>query len=288
MEESFYVFGRTVGFDGETPPTPVWPEMFHATMQQNRDGALAHVDLYYDWQKGRNMNIIDDGNTVLYDNERNNGSTYYYYPEKDTSRQTNNKSKKDQMNIDSFGEENLLLEKDEENVTSISIKKKTLRTLQISEKNVGQYDKRKQKVTSEKDDTINPSLRSRITTLQNTLFNADENEEKREFLNGNGDDTQCKVMKSGVGILTPDWLKGARYLGTQKVTTLNRGDVMADVFSKNGAGHFPFVTYYNDIEQNIPVRWVFFDNATFDVLTWTENENLSEAEWQIPGDCFSI
>ena len=46
------------------------------------------------------------------------------------------------------------------------------------------------------------------------------------------------------------------------------------------------MTYYNDIEQNIPVRWVFFDNATFDVLTWTENENLSEAEWQIPEDCF--
>lgn len=196
------------------PEPPVWPNQFHATMQQNRDGALADVDLYYDWENGRNMNIIDDGIKVLYDNERNNGSTYYYYPEETT------------------------LLSGEEGAQFIEIKKRQVRTLRGD------------------------------TTVGET--NADE----------------CKVMNSGVGILTPDWLKGAKYLGTQIITTLNRGDVKTDVFSKNGAGHFPFVTYYNDIQKNIPARWIFFDNATFDVLTWTQNENLSEEKWQIPESCF--
>eukprot|EP00968_Pinguiococcus_pyrenoidosus_P004956 scaffold319_cov244-Pinguiococcus_pyrenoidosus.AAC.22 len=95
------------------PATPVWPEVFHSQLVQNRSGNMAIVvgdqydcrrrslrgpasnsirvrglrhrkDLYYDWPGGRNLNVIVDAHDdlgVLFDNERNNGSTYYYHPE---------------------------------------------------------------------------------------------------------------------------------------------------------------------------------------------------------------
>ena len=34
------------------------------------------------------------------------------------------------------------------------------------------------------------------------------------------------------------------------------------------------MTYYT--QADVPVRWVFFDNATFDVLKWIPEETLVE------------
>lgn len=52
------------------PEPPVWPETFHAVAVQNRSGSLALVDLYYEWQKGRNANLIHSQlGTTLYDIE---------------------------------------------------------------------------------------------------------------------------------------------------------------------------------------------------------------------------
>lgn len=52
------------------PSPPIWPETFHALAVQNRNGSLALVDLYYEWKKGRNANLIHRQlGTTLYDIE---------------------------------------------------------------------------------------------------------------------------------------------------------------------------------------------------------------------------
>ena len=52
------------------PDPPIWPETFHALAVQNRNGSLALVDLYYEWKKGRNANLIHRQlGTTLYDIE---------------------------------------------------------------------------------------------------------------------------------------------------------------------------------------------------------------------------
>ena len=52
------------------PQPPMWPETFHAVAVQNRTGSLALVDLYYEWNKGRNANLIHSQlGTTLYDIE---------------------------------------------------------------------------------------------------------------------------------------------------------------------------------------------------------------------------
>ena len=52
------------------PSPPIWPETFHALAVQNRNGSLALVDLYYEWKKGRNANLIHKQlGTTLYDIE---------------------------------------------------------------------------------------------------------------------------------------------------------------------------------------------------------------------------
>lgn len=57
-----------------------WPEVFHATMLQNRSSIVSLVDLYYDWPGGLNLNIIQsqlDRRGTLYDIEWNNHTSFY-------------------------------------------------------------------------------------------------------------------------------------------------------------------------------------------------------------------
>ena len=55
---------------GSKPRPPVWPETFHALAVQDRNGSLALVDLYYEWSKGRNANLIHKQlGTTLFDIE---------------------------------------------------------------------------------------------------------------------------------------------------------------------------------------------------------------------------
>lgn len=39
-------------------PSPPWHPYLPPVLLQNRDGAIADVDLYYDYPGGRNLNII--------------------------------------------------------------------------------------------------------------------------------------------------------------------------------------------------------------------------------------
>ncbi|KAF3452828.1 hypothetical protein FNV43_RR03261 [Rhamnella rubrinervis] len=64
----------------QTPtPTP-WPEQFHALLYMNLSTTrLQMSDLWYDWPRGRNVNIFQKQlGEVLYDVEWDNGTSYYY------------------------------------------------------------------------------------------------------------------------------------------------------------------------------------------------------------------
>jgi hypothetical protein len=99
--------------------------------------------------------------------------------------------------------------------------------------------------------------------------------------------SSCNVIEMGVGILRPDWLQGADFLGQEEVRTVH-GMVLAQVFAKDGAGHNPFITYYHNPLTDSPVRWVFFDNASFDVLEWEKGgKPKDESVWTIPDFCFT-
>nr|CAB3452206.1 unnamed protein product [Digitaria exilis] len=69
--------------DGPAPvPTP-WPEQFHAVVFTNlteSGGKLQLIDLYYDWPKGRNLNLIQNqlSGDPTYDVEWTNGTSYYF------------------------------------------------------------------------------------------------------------------------------------------------------------------------------------------------------------------
>ncbi|KAJ4957205.1 hypothetical protein NE237_013988 [Protea cynaroides] len=63
----------------ESPtPTP-WPEQFHSILSMSYNGSFEIIDLWYDWPKGRNFNIIQKQlGKLLYDLEWNNGTSFFY------------------------------------------------------------------------------------------------------------------------------------------------------------------------------------------------------------------
>ncbi|KAG9447279.1 hypothetical protein H6P81_013407 [Aristolochia fimbriata] len=71
-----------VGASGAGDPVPApWPEQFHALLYMNlSDGRLQLSDLWYDWEKGSNVNIFQRQlqGDLLYDVEWNNGTSFYY------------------------------------------------------------------------------------------------------------------------------------------------------------------------------------------------------------------
>jgi hypothetical protein len=66
------------------PPTPTpWPEQFHAVVFTNLTGSggrLQLIDLYYDWPRGRNLNLIRGqlSGDPTYDVEWTNGTSYFF------------------------------------------------------------------------------------------------------------------------------------------------------------------------------------------------------------------
>lgn len=64
---------------GDPLPT-LWPERFHALLYMNlSSGKLQMTDLWYDWPKGRNVNLMQKQlGVLLHDVEWNNGTSFYY------------------------------------------------------------------------------------------------------------------------------------------------------------------------------------------------------------------
>lgn len=68
-------------------------------------------------------------------------------------------------------------------------------------------------------------------------------------------DSHCEVAHVEVGILRPNWLDGATYLGQQRVDNF-----LCNVWEK-----VEFIVYYEDVLTRRPVKWIFYtgdDNAS--------------------------
>uniref|UniRef100_A0A2P2MFI0 Uncharacterized protein n=1 Tax=Rhizophora mucronata TaxID=61149 RepID=A0A2P2MFI0_RHIMU len=133
--------------DSIPTPTP-WPEQFHALLYMSLNSTKHLItNLWYDWPKGLNVNIIQEQLSVLlYDVEWNNGTSFYY-------------------------------------------------------------------------------------TLEEPYT--------------------CRVMHFEVGILRPDFLDGAHYIGT----------TVTDGFLCNVWEKVDFIWYYEDVATKRPVQWDFFDGS---------------------------
>lgn len=71
---------------------------------------------------------------------------------------------------------------------------------------------------------------------------------------------ECRTRHFAVGILRPDWLEGANYLGQ-----VNKDGFLCNVWEK-----VDFIWYYEDVETKRPVYWAFFTGtwiATLCILT---------------------
>ncbi|GAB5368011.1 hypothetical protein AAMO2058_001281100 [Amorphochlora amoebiformis] len=87
----------------------------------------------------------------------------------------------------------------------------------------------------------------------------------------------CKTIQMPVGILKPNWLDGADYLGTE-----DTDGYTCNVWTKSDG----FIKYWEDVKSRRPVKWIFGSGMEEQVMKWTPNETLSDPHWQIPDFCF--
>ncbi|MQM09256.1 hypothetical protein Taro_042128 [Colocasia esculenta] len=87
---------------------------------------------------------------------------------------------------------------------------------------------------------------------------------------------KCRTLYPGVGILRPNWLDGAEYLGQQHV----------DGFLCNVWQKVDFIWYYEDVVTKRPVHWVFYTGRSAHVMTFEVGAVLEDAKWQAPVYCF--
>lgn len=162
------------GDDDAAPvPTP-WPEQFHAVMFTNlteSGGQLQVIDLYYDWPRGRNLNLIRNqlSGDPKYDVEWTNGTSYIF------------------------------------------------------------------------------------------------------------DSASCRTIRFPVGILPPNWLHGAVYLGREST----------DGFDCHVWTKVDFIWYYEDVVTHRPVRWNFFTGMQQHVMSFEVGGVLEDSHWQAPAHCFT-
>ncbi|KAK1415909.1 hypothetical protein QVD17_31697 [Tagetes erecta] len=89
-------------------------------------------------------------------------------------------------------------------------------------------------------------------------------------------DQQCSSAQLEVGILRPNWLDGATYVG-QRYTD----GFLCYVWEKAD-----FITYYEDVETRRPVHWEFYTGRNAHVMTFEVGAALEDAKWQVPWYCF--
>nr|KAJ0225537.1 hypothetical protein LSAT_V11C100017140 [Lactuca sativa] len=99
---------------------------------------------------------------------------------------------------------------------------------------------------------------------------------------------ECSSAQLEVGILRPNWLDGATYVGQRQVDGF-----LCYVWEKAD-----FITYYEDVVTRRPVHWVFYTGLGFEqlgydvagraahVMTFEVGAVLEDAKWQVPWYCF--
>uniref|UniRef100_A0A7N0RBZ2 Uncharacterized protein n=1 Tax=Kalanchoe fedtschenkoi TaxID=63787 RepID=A0A7N0RBZ2_KALFE len=87
---------------------------------------------------------------------------------------------------------------------------------------------------------------------------------------------KCRTMHFEVGILRPNWLDGATYLGQESV----------DGFLCNVWEKVDFIWYYEDVVTKRPVYWRFYTGRNAHVMTFEVGATLEDSKWQAPVYCF--
>ncbi|KAL9662970.1 hypothetical protein QQ045_027806 [Rhodiola kirilowii] len=87
---------------------------------------------------------------------------------------------------------------------------------------------------------------------------------------------KCRTAHLEVGILRPNWLHGADYLGQERV-----GGFFCNVWEQVG-----FIWYYEDVVSKRPVYWRFYTGRSAQVMTFEVGAALEDAKWQAPVYCF--
>ncbi|KAG6653774.1 hypothetical protein CIPAW_05G100000 [Carya illinoinensis] len=86
----------------------------------------------------------------------------------------------------------------------------------------------------------------------------------------------ARTAQVEVGILRPNWLDGAKYLGQRGV----------DGFLCNVWEKVDFIWYYEDVVTKRPVHWEFYTGRNAHVMTFEVGAVLEDARWQAPVYCF--
>ncbi|BAB01852.1 unnamed protein product [Arabidopsis thaliana] len=79
-----------------------------------------------------------------------------------------------------------------------------------------------------------------------------------------------------VGILRPNWLDGAKYMGQRHVNGF-----LCNVWEK-----VEFLWYYEDVVTKRPVQWIFYTGREAHVMTFEVGAVLEDEKWQAPVYCF--
>ncbi|KAG8475919.1 hypothetical protein CXB51_032685 [Gossypium anomalum] len=87
---------------------------------------------------------------------------------------------------------------------------------------------------------------------------------------------ECRVLHFDVGILRPNWLDGANYLGQQQ-----KDGFLCNVWEK-----VDFIWYYEDVVTKRPVFWAFYTGYTAHVRTFEVGAVLEDSKWRAPVYCF--
>ncbi|CAE5969162.1 unnamed protein product [Arabidopsis arenosa] len=86
----------------------------------------------------------------------------------------------------------------------------------------------------------------------------------------------CRTVHFEVGILRPNWLDGAKYLGQRHVNGF-----LCNVWEK-----VEFLWYYEDVVTKRPVQWIFYTGREAHVMTFDVGAVLEDEKWQAPVYCF--
>ncbi|KAJ0234390.1 hypothetical protein HA466_0274240 [Hirschfeldia incana] len=97
------------------------------------------------------------------------------------------------------------------------------------------------------------------------------------FLYSLDDSKSCRSAQLEVGILRPNWLDGAEYLGQQHVNGFH-----CNVWEK-----VDFIWYYEDVQTKRPVQWIFYTGREAHVMTFEVGAVLEDEKWQAPVYCFN-
>ncbi|KAK4785343.1 hypothetical protein SAY86_002032 [Trapa natans] len=88
---------------------------------------------------------------------------------------------------------------------------------------------------------------------------------------------ECSSAQLEVGILRPNWLEGATYLGQARVNGF-----LCNVWEK-----VEFIWYYEDVTTKLPIQWIFYTGREAHVMIYEVGAVLEDAKWQAPSYCFT-